>query len=240
MIDIHAHIMPGIDDGARTMREAIHMLKTAADKGVHTIAATAHCNLIELYENYYDENYVTLLNELKAEAAYEKIPINIVSGMEVYATEELPLLIKQGRVIGLNGTRYLLLEFGPARDPALMYFVIDELKSLGYVPIIAHPERYPYIHRALHMAKEWIKMGCLLQLNKGSLLGSFGREVKKTAMYMLKQNMVSVIASDAHSPIIRNTDMTAVYQLLSENFSEDLAHQLTEDNPYRIIQNLDI
>jgi protein-tyrosine phosphatase len=240
MIDIHAHIMPGIDDGASSMREAIHMLRIAADNGVHTIAATPHCNVEELYENYYDEKYFTLLNRLKAEAANEKIPINIVSGMETYATEELPMLLKKGKVITINHSRYLLLEFGYRKDLGLIEFIINELTELGYIPIIAHPERYPYIQKAPNMAEQWIKKGCLLQLNKGSLLGSFGRHVKKTAMYMLKHNMIYLIASDAHSSLMRNTDLSAVYKLLSDSFSEDMAHKLMEENPYKIIYNHDI
>jgi protein-tyrosine phosphatase len=239
MIDIHAHIMPGIDDGAETMREAIHMLRTASEKGVHTIAVTPHCNIEGLYENYYDECFFDRFHKLEAEIVKEKIAVKIVPGMEVYASEEVPELLQKGRIITLNGSRYLLIEFGNQKDLPLINFVINELVALGYIPIIAHPERYPYVHKIPVMASQWLEKGCLLQVNKGSILGSFGRHARNTAIYMLKHNMVSFIASDAHSSLMRNTDMSAVYDFIRNNYSEETAHMLLEVNPGKVIYNHD-
>lgn len=240
MIDIHAHIMPGIDDGAETMRVAIHMLRIAMEKGVHTIAVTPHCNIEDLYENYYDESFYEQFQQLKAEIAKERMPIRIVPGMEVYASEWVPELLRRRRIITLNGSRYLLIEFSNQKDLALINFTINELVVLGYIPIIAHPERYPYVQKTPYMVTQWLERGCLLQINKGSIMGSFGRHARNTALYMLKRNMVSFIASDAHSSLLRNTDMSSVYSFISNNFSTELAHTLMEVNPGKVIYNHDL
>jgi len=240
MIDIHSHIMPGIDDGASNMAEAIGMLRIASESGVHTIVATPHCNVEGLYENYYNDDYFILFQKLKLEAAKEKIPIEILPGMEVYASEEVPALLKEGKIMTINGSRYILIEFGNQKDLALINFVIDELTNLGCVPIIAHPERYSYVQKSPLIAASWIKRGCLIQVNKGSILGSFGNHAKNTAIYMLRQGMVSIIASDAHGSLIRTTDMSAVYDYIWNNFSEEMAYTLMEQNPYKVIHNLDI
>lgn len=239
MIDIHAHILPGIDDGPKTIREAIHMLRIASEKGVHTIAATAHCNIDDLYGNFYHEKYYSIFKELEAEIASEKIPVKIVAGTEVYASEELPALLKMGKIISLNKSRYILLEFGNHKDLALISFVISELISLGYIPIIAHPERYPYVQKEPHLAGLWLKQGCLLQLNRESILGTFGKLAKNTAIYLLKRNMASFIASDAHDPFMRTTDLSAAYNFISDYFSENMAYLLMEENPGKVMCNHD-
>lgn len=239
MIDIHAHIMPGIDDGAESLTEALMMLRTAAENGVHTIVATPHCNMQDFCENYYDDYYMALFDRLVAEAAAENIPVKILQGMEVYASENIPKLLKQGSIIPLGDSRYILIEFGMEKDLALIDFISDELPAMGYVPIIAHPERYPYLQRAPHMAAKWLKAGCLLQVNKGSILGTFGRHTQKTALYLLEHNMISFIASDAHGALRRTTDLSGVFDFLCSNFSLEIAYMLLEDNPARLIDDRD-
>jgi len=235
MIDIHAHILPGIDDGASNFAEAMRMLQTAAESGVHTIVATPHCNIHGMYENYYGKEYINLFKELSVEAARENIEIKIVPGMEVYASENILELIQDGRIITINGSRYILIEFGFKKDLALSNFVISELLALGYIPIVAHPERYPYVQKAPHLAWHWQNQGCLLQLDKGSLMGEYGKQAKNTAIYLLNHNMVSLIASDAHGANQRSADMSAVYDFLCSNFSLELAYRLMEQNPRKVI-----
>lgn len=239
MIDIHAHIMPGIDDGAATMEEAIQMLKIAAENGVYAIVATPHCNMEGLYENYFDDDYYALYKRLEAEAAKENIPVQIIPGMEVYASENVLELLQQGKIITIGGSRYLLIEFGMQKDLALINFLIDELLAMGYIPVIAHPERYPYVQKTPQLAANWLKQGCLLQLDAGSVLGSFGRQAKNTAIYMLERNMVSFVASDAHGERHRTADLSTVFDFLCSNFSLDLAIMLLEDNPAKVIYNHD-
>jgi len=240
MIDIHAHIMPGIDDGAANLTESLMMLRAAAEHGVHTIVATPHCNTEDFYENYYDEYYMALFDKLVAEAKAENIPVKILPGMEVYASENILELVKQGRIITLGGSRYILIEFGMEKDLALIDFITDELLALGFVPVIAHPERYPYVQRAPQMAGKWLKAGCLIQANKGSILGAFGRYVQNTALYLLKHNMISFIASDAHGVLQRTTDLSGVFDFLCSNFSLEMAYMLLKDNPARLIENREL
>ena len=240
MIDIHAHIMPGIDDGAASMAETLVMLRTAAENGVHTIVATPHCNAENFYENYYDKYYMALFDKLVAEAEAENIPVKILPGMEVFADENILELVKQGRVITLGGSRYILIEFGMEKDLALINFITDELLAMGYVPIIAHPERYPYVQRAPHMAGKWLKSGCLLQANKGSILGAFGRHAQNAALYMLEHNMISFIASDAHGALHRTTVLSGVFDFICSNYSLEMAYMLLEDNPAKLIENREL
>lgn len=194
MIDLHAHILPGIDDGARDDSMALEMAQQAVERGVKIVAATPH------YLGDPDWNSIkSMVEELNQKLAKNNIQLQVVSGAELFIDPDLEKMTKEQIPTYNDNGRYCLIEF-PMLD--LPYYVDQVLFSLsvkGITPIIAHPERYHYVGEDPNIVSTWIDSGCLLQMNAGSVLGVFGKSIKKTAEIMLKHDMVHILASDAHS-----------------------------------------
>lgn len=197
MIDIHSHILPGIDDGAKDVETSIQMLKIAQADGIETIMATPH-----FYKGAWEPSFDTVLKkteELKEKAQKEGLTINILSGQEVLLEDYTIECINKGLVKGINGSRYILVEFPMYELPGNYLDLIYELRIMNLVPIIAHPERYEYVISKPYLVNDILKEGCLLQLNAGSITGLFGKEAEKTAKLLLENGACHFIASDAHS-----------------------------------------
>ena len=236
MIDIHSHILPGIDDGADGFDTALDLLDQAASSGVHTLVATPHCNIPGEFDNYVSPELEALFQRLEHEKDRHQIPIKLIRGMEIYATEELPELLQKRRVWTLNGTTYFLTEFAFDEDPLFCRHILAACIAAGFRPVIAHPERYFFVQDDLQIAYTWCTHGCSLQLNKGSILGRFGSGPQRTAMHLLDHGLVACIASDAHNPYRRSTHMAEVYQRVADLYDEDYAELLLEENPSRILR----
>lgn len=199
MIDIHAHILPGIDDGAEDMYDTLEMARMAADSGVDRIIATPHCNIPGMYGNYFGREYIDRYESVVKAVRKEKIPIEILPGMEVFSTEDLPELIVNHKIMPLNQSRYILMEFAFDEDPEFADSILKRVEEVGARPVIAHAERYE-----------------------------------------LRHNLISVIASDAHSPLQRTPYMMDVYEELSREYSENHLDVLFQYNPARICDNREI
>ena len=237
MIDIHNHILPGLDDGSPSMDTSLEMADIAASSGVDTIIMTPHCNIPGYYDNYYNLELMHAFHELRKALQEVHIPVQVLPGMEIYTTEELPRLIAERRLIGLNFSDYLLIDFDFAAHPDWIDAQLNSVLATGKKPVIAHPERYDCIQDSPSIAESWLKSGCLLQSNKGSFLGSFGRRVEMAAHILLEHQMLSFIASDAHRTRIRTPQMYEIYHYISREFSEETAHRLMQDNPMRVCRN---
>ena len=240
MIDIHTHVLPGIDDGSEDMEMSLEMLRIAAESGVHTLVTTNHCNIPDEYDNYADDSLLGLWERLKTAAAEAKIPIRLCRGMEIFATEDLPELLMEHRVWTLNDTRYFLTEFSFDEDPDFCRYILQKCRDLGYQPVIAHPERYFFIQDDPGMAYEFCVSGYALQINKGSLLGRFGPRVRETANRILSHGLCACVASDAHRPYERSTYMSDIRAFLEEEYGEDYADLLLKENPARILEGREI
>ena len=235
MIDIHSHILPGVDDGSQTMDSSLELLYIAAESGVTGIVATPHCNIPEEYDNYAGSEMDRLWTRFESEYRRSGINIRVYRGMEIFATPDLPELLKEKRVWTLNDTRYFLTEFSFTEDPAYCRQVLDRCLREGYRPVIAHPERYLFVQDDPQIAFEWCISGCALQLNKGSLLGRFGRGPLVTARMLMEHGLTACVASDAHSPFQRSTHMGEVQKLLLEEYGESYMSLVLEENPRRIL-----
>lgn len=237
MIDIHAHILPGVDDGAEKLDSALEMATLAVESGVTTVVATPHCVEFSRQSNLWGSELIHRIRDFQQALNNAGIPLEILPGMEIFGTENVPALLRKKRMIGLNESRYPLVEFpfynyaGPATE------ILEEILELGMRPVVAHPERYQYVQEDPTILNLWVQMGCLLQINKGSLLGRFGPYERRLAFELVDRGFAFAVASDAHSPMVRTTWMQDVDRLLREEFSGAAAEVLLERNPQKLLHN---
>ena len=235
MIDIHTHILPGIDDGARDISDTLEMARIAVENGVTNMIATPHCNLPNRYDNYFDHEYRKVFIWAKEAIEEEGIPLQLHPGMEIYTTEEVPQLFRNGSLMTLNGSHYLLMEFSFTEDPEFANRMLVETSKLGVIPVVAHIERYHFVQAYPQIAKLWRDRGYVIQCNKGSYQGRFGEEEQKLAYKLLNWHLVDVIASDTHRPNVRTPNMRDVYDLLAQKYPAEYLKVLFHDNPMRIL-----
>lgn len=237
MYDIHCHIVFGVDDGSDSIEESIKMAKIAYDSGVSAIVATPHCNIPNSYTNYWNRSLFERITTLRNALTANLIPVKVYCGQEVYCTSRTHELLKSGRVITINNSRYVLVEFDFSEYSSSVYEKLSRITAEGYVPIVAHPERYGFVYEEGDAAMRLKSMGCLLQLNKGSISGFFGRRARSVAYELLDRRLVDFVASDAHSPYMRTTDMEGAFEAVCEQFSMDYADIIFDENPRRVIDN---
>lgn len=231
MLDIHSHIIPGIDDGAKNMEMTLEMLKNAEKEGTREIIATPHY-LLEYGEATIEEvkNYVKKINNLLED---EKIDVNIYSGQEVYFTEKIIEDYMNGNIGTLNDSRYMLIEFPMEKFDENIFDILYELQVRDIIPIIAHPERYkPFIKTPI-LINDFINQGYLFQVNAGSIQGKFGESVRKTADMFLSNHIYNFIGSDAHNVTNRNTGLKNALNLLNK----DMNINIFEDSSKKVLKN---
>lgn len=238
MIDIHTHILPGMDDGSPTWEDTLEMAQMAADAGTEVLVATSHANLPGSRLSVQD--YRKRLEMFRALLREERIPLMAVEGMEIFADEHITDKLDEGILLPINQGNYVLTEFALNTPASFIYRISDRLLERGYIPVIAHPERYECVQNAVVHIYEWYMMGTAIQLNKGSLFGRFGRRAAEAADSILRHRLASVVASDAHSPVVRTPDMSECYRLLGVNYGRSCPELLLEENPARIVRNEDI
>lgn len=236
MIDCHIHILPKLDDGAKSIDEALAMAKMAYDSGVSKIIVTPHANHYR-YQNYYDEKLKQAFNQFKAYLAKSLPQLEIYLGMEIYATNDLINKIKNNEVIGLNHSRYYLIEFDFNASIDKINDTLKEILTLNKIPVIAHPERYKSVQLEPWAVFTWLEMGCLTQLNKDSIFRMFGKTVQVTAKKLLDYNLVSLIASDSHENIYRLSNMDEIQDFLELNYGLNYSFKLLYDHPLAIIND---
>jgi len=234
VIDIHCHILPGMDDGPETQEQALVMCKVAADDGIKTIVATPHTgNGVYLSEAKDVLNGVKRLNELLKE---QGISLEILPGHDAYIQPELIENIEKGKVLTINNRkRYVVLELPEQSVPFYVQEVITSLKSKGITGIISHPERNFHIQKNTRYPERLIQSGALLQITASSLTGGFGDSARNTAITLLKRRLVHIIASDAHSENIRPPVLSMAVKEAAKFISEDHVRAMVETNPLEII-----
>lgn len=240
MIDIHLHILPYLDDGAEALEDAIIMAELAVESGVRTVIATPHTNIRGVFENYYDHRVKEAFESFKEVLKERNIPLQLYEGMEIYGEGDVIGLLKKGKLISLNSSRYILIEFPFRESPTYINRKLEEVYYEGYVPIIAHPERYACAHEDMSVVFNWLNKGCFIQLNKGSITGYFGRRCKRIALSLLNEGIVSFVASDAHSPYRRNPCLDGVRSLLEEYYPLEYIRDIFEVNPMKVIEDANI
>lgn len=235
MVDIHCHILPEVDDGAEDLAEALEMARLAADSGVTDLAATSHFRGDGL-ETRKIEEFRRRFRELEAALKQEEIPLELHLGAEILCTWDTLDLAQEGRLPTMGDTRYVLCEFRFDAPYGYMDEILGGIREAGYWPVVAHPERYDCIQQDPRRAQRWFQKGYVIQLNKGSVLGSFGSRPQEAARLLLDRGFVHMIASDAHSAGRRNPDMGRLLSWLLERYSGGYVRLLLTENPGRLLR----
>lgn len=238
MIDIHTHILPGLDDGARDMDDSLAMAEIALKSGVHTVAATSHANTGGYFREYGPEGYEERLHAFRMALQREGMPLTVLSGMEIFTTEDVPELIEDGRLIPLNHTSFFLMEFSFGIEAEDMNRMLENVLEMGLTPVIAHPERYACVQERPERVADWMKRGCLAQINRGSVFGRFGERAEDCADILLKRHWVTCIASDAHKPYERTPYMADIKEYMEERYSYRYSRELLYENPRKILMGM--
>jgi protein-tyrosine phosphatase len=232
LIDLHSHILPGLDDGARTLEEAIEIARAAVEDGIGAIAATPHVR--EDYPTEPDE-MERALSQLREALAQANVPLELHPGGEI-ALERLSLL-ERGHLcrFGLAGNpAYLLVEFPYFGWPLDLADQLFQLRIVGITPVLAHPERNADVQDAPGRLSPLVESGTLVQITAASVDGRLGRKSRDTGLKLIDLELAHLIGSDAHHPGIRTVGMSAAAEAVGD---EAIAHWLTEAVPRAIVEN---
>jgi len=234
MIDLHVHILPGMDDGSRNMEEALEMARCAVADGINAIVATPH-----VMDGVYNNNRKKILDavqELRSRLQAHNIPLEVYPGAEYMLDPEIPRWLKEGQALTLyDGGKYLLVEFPAADIPIYARQALFEIALQGIIPVIAHPERNGMFMENPDKLLPFIERGALCQCTAGSLTGLFGSRVQQVAVDYLLDGCYHFISSDAHGTGGRSPVLSEACRVV-EGYSAGLGELLTKDNPERLLQ----
>lgn len=234
MIDIHNHILQGVDDGSRDIEMSLDMARIYLANGIKKVIATPH--YIEKDSLSLDRNKKAL-EVLREALEANDLDLEVYLGNEVYVSMDIVKDIEEKRVATLNASRYILLEFPMNDIPIYADTIIYELLINGYIPIIAHPERYIKIQEDPNILFDFIKKGALAQLNLPSIEGFYGRKARQTAELLLKNKMIHFVGSDAHSNRKRSPEVREALAILKDLLSKKDYRLVTELNAKNIIED---
>lgn len=237
MIDLHCHIIPYIDDGARSAHVACAMARHAVKSGVTTVVATPHCNLGRR-PNYRDREYFMILGMFRALLKQEGIDLAVLPGAEVFVhPSNIRELIEENRLVTLNRSRYLLVEFPFDCSGEVISSLLDTVARRGLVPVVAHPERYDAVQSRPQLVARWFSQGYIIQVNKGSLLGRLGTGAARCSAQLLRHGLVHVVASDAHDMKYRPPGFQSLLSALEPEVGREYLRLLLQINPQRILSD---
>lgn len=235
MIDIHSHIIPKIDDGADSFEEAYTMFLEASNAGFTDIISTSH-----YIEDYYEadsikrHSWIEAMNKVLKE---NNVNLKLHCGNEIYITQNLIKLIKEKKVSTLADSKYVLFELPMNNNVKYLNEMIFEIKSLGMIPVIAHPERYAFVQQNSNMLINLIEQGALFQGNYASIIGRYGNHAKNTIKKLLKANMIHFLGTDCHKKNDIYSQMNEIVIELEKVLGKEKLEELTTINPRYIIKN---
>ena len=239
MYDLHAHILPGVDDGPSTIEDSIAIARIAAENGTRTMLATPHRK--DVAELSSVQRIRVLTAELQRRIHDEDIPLTLALGMENHIDSALPDDVIAGKALTMNGSRYILVEMPFFGNIAERDFVEDALLGIqaqGLTPVFAHPERIQAFQQQPELLERCINMGMLSQLTRGSLLGHWGEEVRQFSLDLLRQGMARIISSDTHSPHPpRTPELGEALKIAAEIVGCQKAKAMVIDTPRAILEN---
>lgn len=238
MIDIHTHILPCIDDGARDALETFEMINEAYDAGFTDIITTSHY-ITEQYEVNKNERAL-LLEAIQNKVDAENINLILHNGAEAYISPNLDELYDNNTIPTLANSRYVLFEFPMHSKVLYGNDVIENLIKKGYIPIIAHPERYSFVQKNINTALEWVKKGALLQSNYGSIVEQYGNAAKKTFIKLLKEDAITFLGTDSHRKGGVYSEINDIIAELKKYKTDSEIDKLTRINQQKVLNDENI
>lgn len=233
MIDLHSHILHGIDDGAADIRMALEMARRAADDGVEVMACTPH-----FLPGVYDPavpDVIARVAELNDRLLAERIDLVVVTGCEAHVRPDMVERLKRSQILPIHTGRHVLCEAPTVTMPQHLDYLFINMIAAGYTPILAHVERYRWIDRALPFIKRMSESGVLMQVTAGSFVGEYGRTAQEWAMRLLLDGLVSIVASDAHDPAERPPGISKARKLVKAELGEHEARRIFIERPEYIL-----
>ncbi|RXT03683.1 tyrosine-protein phosphatase [Ammoniphilus sp. CFH 90114] len=220
MIDVHSHILFGLDDGAQNPEDMMAMAKQAVADGITTVVATPH-HLDHVYTNP-PEKIIQRLEEANALLKEHQIPLTLLPGMEIHVYGEVPEDLKNNQLLSFNDQhRHILLELPHDHVPRYLEKLIFQIQLAGYIPIIPHPERNKEMRENPNLLYRLVKQGALSQLTAASVTGKFGKKIQKSCFDMINHHLVHFIASDAHNTGSRGVILSEAYETVKAKFGQE-------------------
>lgn len=238
MIDMHCHILNNIDDGSRSFSQSIEMAKKASDLGYTKIFATPHYIKDSLEPNKEDINLK--IDELNKTLLKEGINLLIYVGNEVYFTDDVLEVISDKKIYTLGNSKYVLIEFPLNGNIINLDNIMYSIIANGYIPIIAHPERYEFVKNDIESLKPLIEDGALLQINVASITGYYGKHAKKTVKKLLKNNMITFIGTDAHNENNIYDIYPKALKKIEKIIKKEKLDKILYTNPQYVLENKNI
>ncbi len=238
IIDIHCHIMPGVDDGSGDMATSLEMLRIAEKNGITHMILTPHHK--PMHHNVSPEHNVLYRKKLQEAASAEGIKIKLFSGNEIYYSDETMDELEQGKICSLAGSDYVLVEFHPTNPFSAIQNAAGRVQAYGYKPIIAHVERYSDIVSHPSRVQDLIDMGCLIQVNASSVMGKYGFGIGHFTKKLLKERLVHFVATDAHDAKKRAPEIADCRSYVERKLGQDYAKEIFLINAANVIRNQEI
>lgn len=235
LYDIHCHILPGVDDGARDMEESLWMLKKEYKDGVRHVILTPHFryDMFEPHMNIVTKQFVRLRKEA---LSIGREGMHLYLGCELHSSMDMVDCLKKGRRLTMAGSRYVLVEFSSGDDRSYMEERIRSLVMNGFIPIIAHAERYPATRNDLDFLRDLRKMGAYIQINADTISGAEGFSAKHYAKKLMKENLIDYVGSDGHRKDRRIPEIGKCCEKMKKIMGEEYVRQVLIENPRRIVQ----
>lgn len=238
MIDLNSHILFDVDDGATTLADSLAMARVAAHDGTHIIAATPHSPGSSACRRYDPAQIHERVAQINAALASEGVPIEVVSGSEIFFTSSIVEQLKRGQLLPYGQSRTILLELVGATLPSALDTMLFNLQLAGYRVLIAHPERIAEVQQNPNRLIPLIERGVLMQLTAEALIGGHGERLRTTAETLLTHQLIHVLASDAHGlPPRRPPLLRAAHTRAAELVGQAAANALVETTPAALLAN---
>jgi protein-tyrosine phosphatase len=235
MIDLHSHILPGVDDGAAELEAALAMARASVADGVGVLACTPHI-LPGLFHNSGPEIRLAVAR-LQEELDAHDIPLRLVTGADNHVIPDFVPALRRGHLLSIADTRYVLVEPPHHSAPPRLGDLLFGIMTAGYVPIVTHPERLTWIETHYDLIADLARRGVWMQITAGALTGSFGRRAKYWGERMLCEGLAHIIATDAHDMTSRPPILSQGYACAERLVGQEEAERLVQTRPLAILEN---
>jgi len=236
LIDLHSHILPGIDDGAKDMAMALAMARIAVSEHTTHIACTPHF-MPGVYDNTVPD-ITAIISSLENALAEEGIDLKLVRGGDIHIAPDISERLTAGSLPALGSSHYFLFEPPHHVLPPGILKLCEKIMKAGYTPVLTHPERLTWIEKNYEIICKLDEMGLVIQLTAGSITGTFGKRAKYWSERMLEEGRVDIIASDAHNTRSRPPGLIKAHDTIAKMLGDAPAKVIVHDNPQRILDNL--